>query len=111
MGSHNSVVSRLKEAVPNIFIMKCICHSFHLCASYACEKLPQEVEKLTKDVYNYFSNSPKRVGELKEFQEFANVSPLKILHPSATSWLPLEDYYRNSMLLLYFLPTNLIEMC
>jgi hypothetical protein len=81
MGAHNSVVSRLKDAILNIFIMKWICHSLHLCASYACEKLPQKVEKFTRDVYNYFSNSPKRSGELKQFQEFANVSPVKMLHP------------------------------
>lgn len=91
MGAQNSVMSRMVEVIPHIFVMKCICHSFHLCASYACEKLPQEVEKFTRDVYNYFSNSPKRVGELKEFQEFANTSPLKILHPAATRWLSLES--------------------
>nr|CAI5821041.1 unnamed protein product [Callosobruchus analis]CAI5827271.1 unnamed protein product [Callosobruchus analis] len=70
--------------------MKCICHSFHLSASYACEKLPQEVEQLCRDIYNYFSNSPKRSGELREFQEYLNVSPLKMLHPAATRWLSLE---------------------
>lgn len=53
------------------------------------------MEKLTRDVYNYFSSSPKRVGELKEFQEFANVSPLKILHPSATRWLSLESVVKR----------------
>jgi hypothetical protein len=94
MRAHNSVVSRLKEAISNIFIMKCICYSFHFCASHACEKLPQEVEKFTKEVYNYFSNSPKRVGEFKEFQEFAYVSPLKILHPAATRWLSLKSVKR-----------------
>lgn len=107
MGAQNSVVSRLKEAIPNIFIMKCICHSFHLCASYACEMLPQEIEKFTKDVYNYFANSPKRSGELKQFQEFANVSPVKILHPAATRWLSLGAVVKRLLdqfnaLILYF---------
>ena len=37
---HNSVVSRLKEKIPSIFVMHCICHTAHLCASHACEKLP-----------------------------------------------------------------------
>ena len=40
-GEHNSVVSRLKENIPSIFIMRCICHTYHLCASHACEKLPR----------------------------------------------------------------------
>lgn len=39
-GEHNSVVSRLKAAYPHIYFMKCICHTAHLCSSYACEKLP-----------------------------------------------------------------------
>ena len=32
-GEHNSVVSRLKSANPNIYFMRCICHTAHLCAS------------------------------------------------------------------------------
>nr|CAI5841217.1 unnamed protein product [Callosobruchus analis] len=108
MGQHNSLVSRLKEAIPNIFIIKCICHSFHLSASYACEKLPQEVEQLCRDIYNYFSNSPKRSGELREFQEYVNVSPLKMLHPAATRWLSLEAVVKRLLsqlnaLRLYFI--------
>nr|CAI5863198.1 unnamed protein product [Callosobruchus analis] len=107
VGAQNSVSSRIIEAIPHIFVMKCICHSFHLCASYACEKLPQEVEKFTRDVYNYFSNSPKRTGELKDFQHFTNTSPLKILHPAATRWLSLESVVKRlisqyNALTLYF---------
>ncbi|XP_050316342.1 uncharacterized protein LOC126750689 [Anthonomus grandis grandis] len=90
VGVNNSVVSRLRENIPGIFIMICICHSFYLCESYACHKLPEEVEQFAREVYNYFSNSPKRVEEYKEFQEFANVSISKILHPSQTRWLSLE---------------------
>ncbi|CAH1997278.1 unnamed protein product [Acanthoscelides obtectus] len=59
LGANNSLASRLKEKCPNVFLMKCICHSFHLCASYACEKLPNDVQQLARDVYNLFSNSPK----------------------------------------------------
>lgn len=43
-GKHNSVMSRLKEEIPNIFLMRCICHSFHLCASTACENYPGELK-------------------------------------------------------------------
>ncbi|CAH1987107.1 unnamed protein product [Acanthoscelides obtectus] len=90
MGANNSLASRLKEKCPNLFLMKCSCHSFRLCASYACGKLPNDVEQLARDVYNFFSNSPKRIDQYKEFQEFANVLPHKILHPSQTRWLSLE---------------------
>ncbi|KAL4707813.1 hypothetical protein ACJJTC_001759 [Scirpophaga incertulas] len=68
MGQHYSLSSRLVAANPNLFILKCVCHSFHQCASYACLKLSREPETLIRDIYNYFSNSPKRIGILKEFQ-------------------------------------------
>ena len=59
-GQHNSAVSCFKEKVPNIFVLRCICHSAHLCASHACEKLPHTAEDLIHDVYNYFSYSTKQ---------------------------------------------------
>lgn len=54
MGEYNSVASRFKEQCPGIIIMKCICHSFHLCASEACKKLPRTCEDLARNIYNSF---------------------------------------------------------
>jgi hypothetical protein len=107
MGAHHSVISLLKNDVPSLFIMKCICHSFHLCASYACQKLPRFVEDVTRDIYNYFSSSPKRVGEFVEFQIFANVKIHKILHPCQTRWLSVHKVVKRILeqygaLYLYF---------
>ena len=56
-GSHHLVVTLLKVTVPNLFTMKCLCHSAHLCASHACEKLPRTVEDMVRDTYSYFSHS------------------------------------------------------
>ena len=61
-GKNNSVVSRLKQRVPDS------CHSVHLCASHSCEKLPHTVEELIHDIYNYFAHSAKRQAEFKQFQ-------------------------------------------
>ncbi|KAL0861603.1 hypothetical protein ABMA27_009102 [Loxostege sticticalis] len=83
---HNSVASRLLEDILHLYVVKCICHSFALCASYACTKLPREPEGLVRDVYNYISTSPKRTGLLKEFQQFLALKPHKILHPCQTRW-------------------------
>lgn len=58
---HNSVMSKLKKDNQHLFTMKCICHSFSLCASYACQKLPRSAEDFARDVYNYTGNSPKRI--------------------------------------------------
>lgn len=59
-GKHNSVMALLKKDIPGLYVMKCICHSFHLCASYACHKLPIHLEDLARNIHNYFNSSPKR---------------------------------------------------
>ncbi|XP_037786399.1 uncharacterized protein LOC119582249 [Penaeus monodon] len=77
-GANAMMSSRLMTDVPNLFIMKCICHSFHLCASYACMTLPRVVEQLARDVYNYFMSSPKRLSEVEEFQDFVKSDSLSL---------------------------------
>ena len=39
-GIYNSVVSRLTVDAPGITVLKCICHSAHLCTSQAAKTLP-----------------------------------------------------------------------
>ncbi|KAI4455636.1 hat family dimerization domaincontaining protein-related [Holotrichia oblita] len=89
LGSNHSLMTLLKRDVPSLFVMKCICHSFHLCASYSCEKLPRFVEDMTRDIYN--SSSPKRIAEYAEFQTFCGIKAHKILHPSQTRWLSVHS--------------------
>lgn len=107
MGSHNSLATKLRNDIPNLFIFKCICHSFHLCASYACMKLPRYVEDVARDVYNYISNNPKRLCEYKEFQQFLHLKPHKLLHQAQTRWLSLHSVVKRILsqypsLKLYF---------
>ena len=90
-GEHNSVVSRLKEKMPNIFVMRCICHSAHLCASHACEKLPRTAGELMRDVYNYFSHSAKRQEQFRVVQHFCDMEQHKLLRPCQTRWLSLQS--------------------
>ncbi|XP_060858585.1 uncharacterized protein LOC132935958 [Metopolophium dirhodum] len=89
MGSKNSVSSRLKITFPGIFVMKCICHSLHLCCSEACKSLPRRIEDFARNVFNFFSHSSKRQSQYIEFQNFFNISVHKLLHPSQTRWLSL----------------------
>lgn len=79
MGANNSVVFKFKEQIPHLFVMKCICHSFHLCASYACTKIPSWVEHTVRDIYNFLNTSPKRLASYAEFQSFLDKKPHKIL--------------------------------
>ena len=90
LGARNSLSTLLKKDIPTLFIMKCICHSFALCASHACATLPKDVEDLARDVFSYFQCSQKHMGAVKEFQSFVNVKPHKLLHPSQTRWLSLH---------------------
>ena len=106
-GEHHSVVSLLKQKIPNIFTMKCLCHSAHLCASHACEKLPKAVEDFVRDIYSHFAHSAKRLNEYEKFQHFSKTEPHKILKPAQTRWLSLDQCVQRilerwSALELYF---------
>ena len=94
-GQHHSVVSFLKERLSHLFVIKCLCHSAHLCASHACEKLPRSIETLIRDIYSHFSHSAKRIAQYKTFQRFTDTEPHKILKPSQTRWLSLEACVRR----------------
>ena len=95
-GEHNSVASRLKEQIPGIFVLKCMCHSAHLCASHACETLPRSIEDISRDIYAYFSHSAKRISQFEQFQHFAEVEPHKLLWPCQTRWLSLHVCGENT---------------
>lgn len=90
MGAHNSLSSRLREAAPGVTILRCICHSIHLCASQAAKTLPRVCEDLIRNIYTHFSHSAKRKNEFKEFQSFCDVKPHKLLHVAQTRWLSLQ---------------------
>lgn len=91
MGQNNSVSSRMKEMFPGVFIMRCICHSLHLCCSVACKSLPRRLEDFARNVFNFFSHSSKRQSQFIEFQQFLNIDVHKILYPFQTRWLSLAS--------------------
>ncbi|CAH0551284.1 unnamed protein product [Brassicogethes aeneus] len=91
MGQYNGVRAKLMELNKNIFVLGCVCHSFHSCASKASENLPNQIEEFVKDINNYFSNSSKRIHSFEEFQDFAAVSRHKMIKLVCTRWLSLES--------------------
>lgn len=104
---NRSVAALLQKDIKNLFLMKCSCHSFAKCSSYACEKLPRYVEDLARDIYNYLSHSYKRQTEFKEFQIFLDLKPHKILRLSQTRWLSLLSVVKRLLeqydaFILYF---------
>lgn len=106
-GQHHSLSKLLSDDIPDLFLMKCICHSFHLCASYACKELPRNIEDFAREVYTFIQNSPKRIAAFQEFQAFVNVKPHKLLKPCQTRWLSLMQVVKRLLeqlpaLKLYF---------
>ena len=90
-GASNSLLTKIKEKMPDVFVLKCFCQSFHLVACYACKKLSRSAEQLVHDIYNYFKNSCNRIKSLEEFQHFCSVEPYKMLRPCQTQWLSLSQ--------------------
>lgn len=97
-------VALLSSDIDDLFLMKCICHSFHLCASYACKKLPNYIEDFARRIFNYFHCSPRHRNDFKEFQEFCQLKPYKLLQPNQTRWLSLPKVVDRLLdaLKLYF---------
>ncbi|EFN61481.1 Transposon-derived Buster3 transposase-like protein, partial [Camponotus floridanus] len=95
MGEHHSVSQMIKSEFPEIHIIKCNCHLIHLCADYACRKLPNSLEDICRTIYNHFARSPKNVDAYKKFQKFYNIKPHKLLKPCQTRWLSIHDCVRR----------------
>jgi len=105
--------------MPWIVLIKCSCHSSHLCASYACKMLPSELEEILHLIYNHFSNSPGRKERLAALQEFERVEIHRILAPGQTRWLSLgacvdrviEQLHPTPTLINYFAKEALERKC
>ena len=46
MGQHNSVGQKFIANNENIKVIKCPCHSIHLCAESSIKKLPGDIPKM-----------------------------------------------------------------
>lgn len=86
-GANNSLLTRIERAAPNLFVLKCYCHTFHLVAEHASKVLSKTADQLIHDVYNYFKMSPNRQKSYAEFQKFVDVDAHRILKPCQTRWL------------------------
>ncbi|KYN29921.1 hypothetical protein ALC57_00622 [Trachymyrmex cornetzi] len=107
MGDRHSLKTMLTKDIPGLFVLKCTCHSLALCASYACMKLPRGPEDFVRDVHSYMKYSFKRMSEFKDFQNFVDTKPHKLLLPAQTRWLSLISVIKRVLeqydaLKLYF---------
>jgi hypothetical protein len=45
-------IATLKQDVPNLILIRCVCHSLQLAISKASETLPRNIEFLIKETYS-----------------------------------------------------------
>ena len=91
MGANGGFQKLLKDDVPSVFVMGCVCHSFALCASQAVSVLPSYLETFLKDITSYFSRSAKRQRDFSLIQEAANTTKHRIPKLAQTRWLSREN--------------------
>lgn len=100
VGSKNSIASLLQNEIPNLFIMRCTCHSLARCATAAANKLPREVEEILRKVYLYFKHSANRQHNFELVQRVLHLKILKILKIADIRWLSLNTCMQSFLDLL-----------
>lgn len=88
-GKKKSLFTLLKEIIPHLQLIKCVCHSLNICASNACDELPSSLEFLVREIRNWFSHSSLRQLRYKDlFQTlYEGKQPPRIVQLSTTRWL------------------------
>lgn len=88
-GKNKSLFTLLKEIVPDLQLIKCICHSLNICSAHACEELPSSLEFLVREIRNWFSHSSLRQLIYKSLFEalYDGKTPPKLLQLSTTRWI------------------------
>lgn len=94
VGVNNGVYVKLKEELPHLILVRCLCHSLQLAVSAAAKEfLPKNLEFLIRETYDWFSRSSSRQSLYKELYKTINdgQKPLKIVQVCQTRWLSIES--------------------
>ena len=92
VGINNGVYQKLKAEVPNLILIRCVCHSLQLSVSAAtAEALPRNLEFLVSETYNWFARSSSRQVTYKKIYNLINDDhdPMKIVQACETRWLSI----------------------
>ena len=93
IGVNKGVFVKLRQEIPHLQLIKCVCHSLHLAISHAtAEFLPRNLDFLIRETYNWFSHSATRQLTYKELYRLINdgEEPLKLVQVCQTRWLSIE---------------------
>ncbi|XP_068227734.1 uncharacterized protein [Palaemon carinicauda] len=94
VGSNNGVYKKLKEDIPALVHIRCVCHSVQLSVSHASkETMPRNLEFLFSETYNWFARSSSRQQVYTNLFKLINDGhePLKIVQASQTRWLSIAS--------------------
>ncbi|XP_067625875.1 E3 SUMO-protein ligase KIAA1586-like [Eurosta solidaginis] len=72
VGINKGVIALLKNHNKNIILMPCICHSIQLAVSSASKYIPNDIEFLISESYNWFSKSASRQNSYKQIFSLIN---------------------------------------
>ena len=96
-GCNKSAVSRIKDANPSCIVITSVCHSTALSVCHSSKTLPRNINQLVLDIYNYVSQSAKRIFKFKEFQDFTDKPKHRILKFYDIRWLSLGAFVRRTL--------------
>ena len=87
LGKTGGFQALLKQDVPNVFVLGCVCHSFALCASHAVKNVPSYFEQFLKNISSYLSQSSKRLQEFHLIHDVVDARQHQIPKLAQTRWL------------------------
>ncbi|KAK3929511.1 Zinc finger MYM-type protein 1, partial [Frankliniella fusca] len=92
-GPNNSLFTHLRQDVPRLQCIKCVCHSIDKCAEYAHKCMPPSVNQILKESHNWFAHSAVRKADFEDYYKTLNndkkagVIP-RMVETRWLSWLP-----------------------
>ena len=90
----NSVVSRILNKNPNVYISGFPCHLAHIAASHANDAFSNlirlNIENVCIDYFYWLDKSSKRKGKLMEYFQFCDQEYQSVLKHIYIRWLSLE---------------------
>ncbi|CAG8455652.1 10893_t:CDS:2, partial [Dentiscutata heterogama] len=96
-GVHYGLFTLLKQRNPFISSNHCVVHRVHMAIDDATKDIPyfQTYKDLVKGIYTYFSDSYRKMYELRDIEEDIDNPDLFILNKKETSWLSWAQVIHN----------------
>lgn len=91
-GEHNSLYSRLRDFLPNLQLVRCVCHSLDNASSKAASCFPANIDFLCREIYNWYKHSTIRQDDFQKIYSLMNINEKdkkssKFIKLCKTRWL------------------------